>query len=255
MMSAMIATFIACLFNCVLNAQPPKAITPVSSDDKRIATQMVLAATSVPYMVDLLWQVPLGSRLGWVTTSAHNPIPRLTRANVFLLRGTGTMFSPGFGDICTKLRRNEMWAEDLGSAGESWIVQHLIEERKAGRLKGPIIMVGHSRGGRHILNAAHELQKSGFIVDLLICLDVAAPTTVPSNVRQALNLYMTLHRIYPAEKLKATIGSQTKIENVDLNAPNSPVKIHGLNHISITADAGVQEYVIKAIEKVVNETP
>ncbi|HQR05496.1 MAG TPA: hypothetical protein PLN21_01675 [Gemmatales bacterium] len=254
MKSSILTIAIACLITNVLYSQSPNTATPMS-EDKKIATQMVLAATSVPYMIDLLWQAPLGSRLGWVTASAHNPSQREARANVFLLRGTGTMFSPGFGDICTRLRRDGVWAEDLGSAGESWIVKHLIEERKAGRLKGPIIMVGHSRGGRHILDAAHELQKSGFIVDLLVCLDVAAPTTVPSNVRKALNLYMTQHRIYPAEKLKPTIGSQTIIENVDLNAPSSPVKIHELNHINITNDTGVQNYVINAIEKVVNQRP
>jgi thioesterase domain-containing protein len=120
-------------------------------------------------------------------------------------------------------------------------------------LTGPIILVGHSRGGRHIIDAAHELQKSGITIDLLICLDVAAPSTVPGNVRHALNLYLTQHRVYPAEMLKATPGSTTRIDNIDLNAPNSPVKVHGLNHVNLTADAGVQDFVLKAIAKAVGE--
>jgi pimeloyl-ACP methyl ester carboxylesterase len=182
---AILVVILAFLGACPLTAQPPKAPRPLSSEEKYVATQAILAAASVPYMVDLFWQVPLGSRLGWVTSSAPNPTPRQTRAQVFLLRGTGTLFTPGFGDLCTRLRQNNIWTEDLGSVGESWIIKHLQDERKAGRLTGPIILVGHSRGGRHIIDAAHELQKSGISIDLLICIDVAAPTTVPGNVRQS----------------------------------------------------------------------
>jgi pimeloyl-ACP methyl ester carboxylesterase len=244
---------LAILFASPLAAQPPQKPAPMTPEEKRFGTQVVLAAASVPYMVDMVWQIPLGSRVSWVTSSARNPNPRQARANVFLLRGTGTMFSPGFGDLCTKLRRSGIWAEDLGSVGESWIVKYLIDERKAGRLNGPIILVGHSRGGRHILDAAHELQKAGMKVDMLICLDVAAPITVPGNVIWAMNLYMTQHRIYPAEKLKATPGSLTHVDNFDLNAPSSPVTISGLNHFNITADPGVQDFVMKAIVQAVSQ--
>jgi hypothetical protein len=125
MKRAILLFILAWLGTCCLTAQPPKATKPLSSEEKRVATQAVLAAASIPYMVDLFWQVPLGSRLGWVTSSAPNPTPRRTRAQVFLLRGTGTLFTPGFGDLCTRLRKSNIWTEDLGSVGESWIIKHL----------------------------------------------------------------------------------------------------------------------------------
>src|SRR4051812_18886707 len=79
-----------------------------AANTRAITAHAVVAATYVPYCVDMVWQVPLGgrgSRVGWLTTSATNPDPLHADAQVYLLRGTGTVFSPGFGEICSKLRR------------------------------------------------------------------------------------------------------------------------------------------------------
>lgn len=254
---AIIGTFIVCVSTGSLSAQPPTpnpARVSPSQKDKDFAARTAIAIATVPYAIDLAWQIPFGSRLGWATASAPNPDAARSPAQVFLVRGSGTVFSPGFGDLCTKLRRNGIWAEDLGPSGDNWIYQHLLAERKAGRLKGAIILVGHSRGGRHILDTARELQKAGISVDLLICIDVAAPSTVPSNVRQAINIYSSEHRIYPADILKPTPKATTDIENIDLHSPRSPIQAAGLNHLNITANAPIQEFILQRIMRVASET-
>jgi hypothetical protein len=115
--------------------------------------------------------------------------------------------------------------------------------------------VGHSRGGRHVIDAAGQLQKAGIVVELLVCVDVALPPTVPSNVRHVLNVYTTEQRIYTPEPLKPSAGAMTYIQNLDLGDPKSPLSVPGLHHLNITANSVVQDLIMERILKVAGETP
>jgi hypothetical protein len=204
-----LALVASCLTAHNLSAQPIEDPNiSLASSSVRVATSYAVTATTfLPYCVDLMWKYPTGGRVGWLTASVANPDPSQAKARVFLLRGSGTVFSPGFGEICTRLRRSGLWAEDLGPAGAGWVCRHLIAEHAAGRLQCPIVLVGHSRGARHAVEVARELEKAGVKVDLLVCLDVTRPAPVPGNVRQALNVYKSQHRLYPADALQAAAGS------------------------------------------------
>src|SRR5437879_6008788 len=97
----------------------------------------------------LTWPFSFGVRLGWATTATRNPAPMQAAGRVYLLRGQGIVFSAGFGTLCDRLRRAGFWAEDLRCVGDRWVRRHLIAEREANRLRGPLILVGHSCGGRY----------------------------------------------------------------------------------------------------------
>jgi pimeloyl-ACP methyl ester carboxylesterase len=206
-----------------------------------------------PHLVDRLWPMPFGGRVSWATTAVPNPDPREARARVFLLRGAGVVLTPEFGSLCTRLRQAGLWAEDLRSVGDHWTCERLIAEQRADRLRGPIILVGHSRGGRHVLHAAQELDKAGIRVDLVVCLDVAMPATVPSNVAAAVNVYLGRHRLYPAGSLAAAPNAKTRIENIDLSGPDAPIDAQGLNHLNITANSAIQDLVVERILQAVRE--
>src|SRR5689334_14350943 len=82
------------------------------------------------------WLWPAASRLGWLTTSAPNPPEAAARAAAYLLRGSGAVFSRGFGRLCDRLRTVGVWAEDLRCVGDRWACHHLATHRAAGRLAG-----------------------------------------------------------------------------------------------------------------------
>jgi hypothetical protein len=134
----------------------------------------------------------------------------------------------------------------LRCVGDRWACRHLRAEQQAGRLRGPILFVGLSCGGRYSLYAAHELQKSGIPVDLIVCLDVALPP-VPGNVQRALNLYRSGPRLYPPRPLIADPGSSAEITNIDLNTADLPVNVNGLNHLNITDSPAIQAFVLAQI--------
>jgi hypothetical protein len=191
------------------------------------------------------WPFAFGVRLGWATCRTPNPEPSQARGRVYLLRGNGIVFSAGLGLLCDRFRRRHIWAEDLRCVGDRWMVRHLRADHFAGRLRGPIIFIGHSCGGRYSLYAARQLQKLGVPVDLIVCLDVALPPEVPSNVKRAVNLYMSRWRLYPARPLRAACPSSTATENVDLSEATSPAGGEWLTHLTITDSNAVQSLVMR----------
>lgn len=182
------------------------------------------------------WPFAFGTRLGWASTRVHNPAPGSERGRAYRLRGQGAVFSRGLADLCARLRRLGLWAEDLRCVGDRWALRHLTAQPP----RCPVVFVGHSCGGRYSLFAAHQLARRGVRVDLLVCLDVAGPPPVPDNVGKAVNLYLSRRRLYPARPLRPAPGSRAAIENIDLSAAGSPLRAANLNHLNITDHPAVQ---------------
>jgi pimeloyl-ACP methyl ester carboxylesterase len=201
----------------------------------------------------LTWPFCFGVRLGWVTARTPNPDPGEAVGRVYLLRGNAVIFSRGFGTICDRLRRVGLWAEDLRCVGDRWVRRSLIADQLAGRLQGPVILVGHSCGGRYALFTAQQLARRHIPIELLVCIDVAIPFAVPANVREAVHLYRSQRRIYPARPLRAAPGSAARIRNLDLDAPDSLIVAPGLHHLNITASLEVQDWVVGRVLETVGD--
>jgi hypothetical protein len=193
------------------------------------------------------WPFPFGVRLGWASTRSPNPDLQTARGRVYLLRGNGIIFSRGLGKLCEQLRKRDIWSEDLRCVGDLWAFRHLRADWRAGRLRGPVIFVGHSCGGRYSLFTAHKLQTLGIAVDLLVCLDVALAPLVPSNVRRAVGFYISRRRLYPARPLRAACPQATSIENIDLTASDSPIRDRWLTHLNLVEYPEVQAMVLQRI--------
>jgi hypothetical protein len=91
------------------------------------------------------------------------------------------------------------------------------------------------------------LERLGITVDLLICVDVAGPFPVPGNVRHAVHLYRSRWRLYPARPLRPAPGSGAVIENIDLDAADSPIRARWLHHLNITARRAVQDWIVARV--------
>src|SRR5262249_16567259 len=171
----------------------------------------------------LTWPFCFGVRLGWATARTPNPTPQSARGRVYFLRGNAVIFSRGFGAMCGRLREAGLWAEDLRCVGDRWVRRHLRADQEQGSLRGPVILVGHSCGGRYALFTARALARWDIRVDLLVCIDVAMPFRVSANVGHAVHLYRSRRRLYPARPLQAESGSAARVTNLDLDIAGSPI--------------------------------
>jgi pimeloyl-ACP methyl ester carboxylesterase len=201
----------------------------------------------------LTWPFPFGVRLGWATVATPNPPLNQAIGRVYLLRGQAVVFSNGFAMIGDQLRRAGLWAEDLRCVGDHWVRRQLLADHHAGRLHGPVILVGHSCGGRYALYTAQQLKQHGIAVDLLIAVDVAGPYDVADNVKHAVHIYRSRRRIYPARALLPAPGSSARITNLDLDAADSPIAPAWLHHLNITSSAAVQAWIVDCILETVRE--
>ena len=104
-------------------------------------------------------------------------------------------------------------------------------------------------------NCAIVSEKTEIGFDLLVCLDVSLPPTVPANVRQALNVYMSQHRLCPVDPLQPAPGVAARIENVDLSTFGAPIAGRALCHVNVAADRDVQDLIVERIRKVAREAP
>jgi pimeloyl-ACP methyl ester carboxylesterase len=166
---------------------------------------------------------------------------------VYLLRGNAVVFSRGFGTLCGRLREAGLWAEDLRCVGDRWVRRHLRADQEQGRLRGPVILVGHSCGGRYALFTARELARRGIRVKLIVCIDVAMPFGVAANVGHAVHLYRSRRRLYPARPLQAESDSAAHVTNLDLDGADSPIAPEGLHHLNIADSPGVQNWVFERV--------
>ena len=198
-------------------------------------------------LIAALWPFTFGVRLGWATTTVPYPPLHRARGRAYLLRGQSMVFSRGFGLLCDRLRTAGIWAEDLRCVGDRWVRQQLWTDHRTGNLRGPLILIGHSCGGRHATFTAQALAPLGITVDLLVCLDVAWPYGVPSNVRRAVHLFRSRQRLYPARPLFPMPGSTSRIENIDLDAADSPVPGRGVHHLNMTAQPTIQDWIVKQV--------
>src|SRR5262249_30894744 len=105
--------------------------------------------------------------------------------HVYLIRGQGWVFSGGWAVLRDRLRAAGARAEDVSDYGGGWVADDALARHKAGTLRGPVVFVGHSRGGRQSLFAAERLGHEGVRVDLVLTADVAIPPPVPANVTRA----------------------------------------------------------------------
>lgn len=187
----------------------------------------------------LSWAYPALSRMGWITTSVANPSLCNARGVAYLFRGNGTIFTPGFGRLTDQLRNQGLWAEDMTCNGLTWARQQIIKVRS----DRPLILIGHSCGGRSCLKLAALLEAVGVTIDLLICIDVAFASAVPVNVRRAIHLYRSSWRLYPSRPLVPCFGNVSHIDNIDLDQPSAPFPGTGLNHFNITGSQVLQEWI------------
>lgn len=65
----------------------------------------------------------------------------------------------------------------------------IANQRKKGGMRGPLCLVGYSRGADQAVSVAGYLQSYGITVDRLILIEPTIPGRIPPNVQYCFNLY------------------------------------------------------------------
>lgn len=159
---------------------------------------------------------------------------------ILVLRGIFEIFSLGMNDLAHKLRCHGYDAECT-----SWALAlaevNCCDDR-------PLVVVGHSLGGRMCAWVPRKLKSCGKRVPLVIIVDANLLQPIPSNVDRCVNLYVTneLGIFHGSTVRPEAPGTEVVNWNVSLGQPS--MFLGGVNHFDIDATDWVHEIIIREID-------
>jgi pimeloyl-ACP methyl ester carboxylesterase len=125
------------------------------------------------------------------TPAAAEPPSIGSRARVYIFRGAlGPIFSRGMDHLTEKIQRAGIRADVYEFTICSFIASAAIKDYRED--PAPIVLIGHSMGGRCALLFAETLQEEGFPVSLVVTIDPAhLSPDVPLNVEHFINIFLS----------------------------------------------------------------
>jgi hypothetical protein len=150
-----------------------------------------------------------------VASAPAEPSPIIPRGRAYLFRGAlGPIFSRGIDRLTDKIERAGIKADVYEFTICSLIASTAIENYRQD--PAPIILIGHSMGGRCALQFSEKLQDEGIPVALVVAIDPAhLSPDVPRNVERFINIFLSKD-ILGGGDIKATPGFPGHYASYDL---------------------------------------
>lgn len=166
---------------------------------------------------------------------------------IFLIGSSMPGTSKGL-DALAKDLRWEGYAVSRAGRWDRWrISRYLIRDAKSGFRRSPIVLVGHSGGGRDCIAIARRLGEEQIAVDGLICLDTYWLGPISGNVRRAVQIYFSSHRLYHSRPLKYESGAHGFTASYDLDKVLSKAQRRDADHFRVDDHPVVQAIVIREV--------
>lgn len=163
---------------------------------------------------------------------------------VFVMRGgLGGIFSTGMNQLQYILERQyHIRSESTVWYKNEQLSRFIAKNYGTVKLRGPIILVGHSLGANDQIKVARDLLKARIPVALLITIDAVSPLTVPPNVKHVLNIYKpSFVPMFSGLKIKAMDPKETIVENIDVTT----LQTVRVNHFTIDKNDAVQNLMLE----------
>ena len=174
--------------------------------------------------------------------------PDLSETRVYLFRGAlGLIFSRGMDRLAARIQRTGVTANVYEFTICGLIASTAIEEYK--RSPFPIILIGHSMGGRCALEFAEKLKAEGIPVSLVVTIDPAhLSPSVPTHVARFINIFLSKD-VLGGGDIKPVEGFAGHYASFDLQN-------HGELHVNIDkVDVIHQQLAAKVVEAATTPAP
>jgi Alpha/beta hydrolase family/LysM domain len=170
--------------------------------------------------------------------------PIVPRGRAYLFRGAmGLIFSRGMDRLTEKIERAGVTANVYEFTICSLIAGPAIDEYR--RDPAPIILIGHSMGGRCALQFAEKLRDEGIPVSLVVTIDPAhLSPDVPLNVERFINIFLSKD-VLGGGDIKPAPGFQGNYASYDLDRHDE------VSHITIDKMDQVHQQLVAKIEELV----
>jgi hypothetical protein len=179
---------------------------------------------------------------------AQEPSVPPARVRVLIIRGVFNVFSTGLDDLGQELR-DRGYDVEVSSPGGSWGGALRLRETYERDPQGPpLVIIGHSMGGRACLHISRYLQSYNIPVKLVVIMDANPWVTVPENVERCVNLYVTNpYGVFHGSPVRGEGAAQ--VLNYDVTKVERPEWADPVNHFSIHSSEWMHGVVIGEIAR------
>lgn len=213
-----------------------------------------LAALSLllPGCVDLSGHGP--ARFG-ATLSRRGAVAALRPGHAYCMRGFLGIFSTGIDQLARQLGRDAgVPAAACADSEAGHLYRFILHEHRAGRLRGPLILIGHSWGADDQIRVARRLARHGVRVKLLVVIDPVTPPEIPANVIKCVDIYKShpwtdFLPFWRGVAVRAEDPRRTRVMNINLRYVNVGFPTGGINHINIEKNPGVHRMILALVER------
>ncbi len=171
---------------------------------------------------------------------APDAAPIVPRGRVYLFRGAlGPIFSTGMDRLAEKIVRAGLPADTYEFTICPLVASHAIEKYRED--PQPIILIGHSMGGRCALQFSEKLQEEGIPVSLVVTIDPAhLSPSVPTNVERFINIFLSKN-VLGGGDIKPVAGFPGHYASYDLEQHDD------VSHITIDKMDSVHQQLVAKI--------
>ncbi|HLG80087.1 MAG TPA: LysM peptidoglycan-binding domain-containing protein [Bradyrhizobium sp.] len=205
-------------------------------------TQSAQAGTVAPLRQTVVHRTDASPTQGKTAPAAAAPeaAPIVPRGRVYLFRGAlGPIFSTGMDRLAEKIVRAGLPADTYEFTICPLIASHAIEKYRED--PQPIILIGHSMGGRCALQFSEKLQEEGIPVSLVVTIDPAhLSPSVPTNVERFINIFLSKN-VLGGGDIKPVAGFPGHYASYDLEQHDE------VSHITIDKMDSVHQQLIAKI--------
>ena len=168
---------------------------------------------------------------------------------VLIIRGVLNMFSLGLDDLACKLSSRGYRVDVAPPSMALLAAESIAAECQRDPTVGPLVIIGHSLGGRFCCAIPWRWKEHGLAVKLVVILDANPLTPVADNVERCVNLYVTNSSgLFHGQDVYA-VDPRVDLVNLDMTKVDRPSGVPGVTHFNIDDSAWIHRLVIEEVDR------
>ncbi len=187
--------------------------------------------------------------IGISATVSANATSGYRPGRILIIRGIFTVFSFGLDDLACKLSQRG-YRVDVAPPELALIAAHTIEQEcRNDPSMGPLVIIGHSMGGRFCCSIPWMWREKGIPVKLVVILDSNPNTAVADNVERCVNLYVTNNLGVFHGRVVSAVSRRTDLVNLDMTKVPRPSGVPAVNHFNIDDSDWIHGLIIEEVAR------
>ncbi len=175
--------------------------------------------------------------------------PPLVRqpGRILIIRGIFSVFSLGMDSLACQLTQLGYRVDVTPPSLAPLVAQQIQEEYLQDPSAGPLVIIGHSMGGRYCCSIPWQWREHDIPVRLVVILDSNPQIPMADNVQRCVNLYVTNKLGMFHGQTVWSVNPRADLVNTDVTRLRRPAEVPAVDHFNIDDSHWIHQMVIHEI--------